>query len=175
MTSGDPPTGLVDRAYSVGGHATDPVAPSGGELPDRSGLIRAMGIVQIVLGGICALVTAASLVVAKAQPGGITYGIAAVNLLTTGVGSVRIRPWARRATVISAAIWLVFAGIAAVAFAYMMVAKRGFGASGPPLVMALVVVAVFALLFLGLPIMLIAVFTRPAVRATFERRRRQAS
>jgi len=57
----------------------------------------------------------------------------------------------------------------------MMVAKRGFGASGPPLVMALVVVAVFALLFLGLPIMLIAVFTRPAVRATFERRRRQAS
>ena len=169
MAPEDRPSGLVDRAYSVGGHATDAGAPSPA-LPDRTGLIRAMGIVQIVFGGICVLMTAGMLVTAKAQAGAVTYGIAAINLLTTGIGSARIARSARRATIISAAIWLVFVGIGLVAFIYMAVTRRGFGASGRPLMFGLVAVGVLMVFLIGLPIMLLAVYTRPSVRATFERR-----
>lgn len=170
MTPGEPPPGLVDRAYSVGGHATDPVAPSGGELPDRTGLIRGLGIVQIVIGGICALMTLGLMLTLK-TPGAILYGIAAVNLLATGIGSVRIAPSARRATIISSAIWMAIVGIGLVSFVYMLLAGRGLGVSGRPLAFGLVASAVMALFFLGLPITLVSAFTRPSVRATFERRR----
>ena len=46
----DPPDSLVDRAYVVGGHATDAAAVSG-VLPNRRGVIVALGIIQIVIGG----------------------------------------------------------------------------------------------------------------------------
>ena len=168
MTPSDPPTGMVDRAYSVGGHATDPTAPSG-ELPDRTALIRALGIVQIVLGGICVLPTLGMAATMKAQPGVLIYGIAAANLLTTGIGSVRIRPWARRATLISSAIWLGIVGVGLVVLIGKLVTHRGLDLGRQPIIA--VTAVVMAIFFLGLPITLISAFTRPSVRATFGRRR----
>jgi hypothetical protein len=166
--AGVPPTGLVDRAYSVGGHATDTAAVSG-DLPDRRGLIRALGIIQIVVGGICALMTAGMVFALNVHAGSIAYGVATVNLMATGIGSVRLIRSARRATIISAAIWLVLVGISLVAFFYMVVVQRGFGFDGRPLAMGLVFAGLMALFLVGLPVVLIAVYTRPSVRATFER------
>ena len=57
---GDPPPGeLVDRAYDVGAFATAGVeaAAPDAPLPERRGLIRALGIILIVFGAICALMT----------------------------------------------------------------------------------------------------------------------
>jgi hypothetical protein len=167
--AGAPPDSFVDRAYVVGGHATDAAAVSGA-LPNRRGVIVALGIIQIVIGGICALMTAGMLVTAKAKPGAILYGAAALNLLATGIGSVRLARSARQATIISATIWLVFAGLGLVSFIYMVVVGRGVGLSGRPLMMSLVAAAVMSLFLVGLPVVLIAVYTRPSVRATFERR-----
>ena len=166
--AGVPPTELVDRAYSVGGHATDAAAVSG-DVRDRRGVIVALGIIQIVFGAICTLMTGGMLVGAGAMPASILYGVAALNLLATGIGSVRLVPAARRATLISATIWLVFAGIGLVAFIYIAVVGRGFGVSGRPLMMGLAAVAVMSVFLVGLPVVLIAVYTRPSVRATFER------
>jgi len=167
--AGDPPTGLVDRAYSVGGHATD-AAPPQAALPDRRGLILALGIMQVVCGGICALATVGMLIAKQALPTTIFYGVATANLLTTGIGAVGRARWARQATIISAEIWLAFLGLGAVAFAYILVAQRGLGFSGLPVAMGIAVAAVVALLLLGLPIVLLVAYTRPSVRATFERR-----
>jgi len=170
MTPDDPPpTGLVDRAYSVGGHATDGAAPAAA-LPDRTGLIRALGIVQIVFGGLCVLLTGGIVFVLKTPVSAIVYAAAATNLLVTGIGSVRLRRSARRATIISAAIWLVFVGIGLVATAYVLISQRGFGATGRPLAMGLAFAAMAALFVLALPVVLIVAYTRPSVRATFEGR-----
>ena len=92
-----------------------------------------------------------------------------LNLLATGIGSVRLAPSARRATIISAAIWLVFVGIGLVAFIYGVV-LGGFSFGGRSLAIGLALVAVMALLLVGLPVVLIVAYTRPSVRATFERR-----
>jgi hypothetical protein len=169
MTPDDPPPpGLVDRAYSVGGHATD-AAPPTAALPDRRGLIRALGIVQIVFGGLCVLLTGGIVLALKTPASAIVYAAAATNLLVTGIGSVRLLRAARRATIISAAIWLAFVGIGLVATAYVLVAQRGFGATGRPLAMGLLFASVAALFVLALPVVLIVAYTRPSVRATFER------
>lgn len=168
MAAGEPPTELVDRAYSVGGHATDPAA-SMAALPDRRGLILALGIVQIVCGGLCLLATVGMVLALKAQPAAIFYAVATANLLATGIGSIRRARWARRATIISSAIWLVFVGIGVVASTYILVSQGGSGFGAGPLVLGLVTATVVAVFLLGLPITLLIVFTRPSVRATFER------
>ena len=169
MAPEDPPPGLVDRAYSVGGHATDG-APVPAPLPDRTGLIRGLGIVQIVVGGLCVLLTAAIVLALKTPASAIVYAAAASNLLWTGIGSVRLRRSARRATIISASIWLAFVGLGVLGSVYVLASQRGFGAKGMPLAVALVFAAVMAAFVLALPIVLIVAYTRPSVRATFERR-----
>jgi len=45
----------------------------------------------------------------------------------------------------------------------------GFGFGGRSPAIGLALVAVMALFLVGLPVVLIAVYTRPSVRATFER------
>lgn len=162
----DPPDSLVDRAYVVGGHATDAAAVSG-VLPNRRGVIVALGIIQIVIGGFCALMTAGMLVAPSANLGTILCGVAGLNLLATGIGSVRLAPSARRATIISAAIWFVLVGIGLAAFIYMTVMGRG-SFSERSLAGALGFVTGI-LLLVALPVVLLVVYTRPSVRATFER------
>jgi hypothetical protein len=173
MPGGDP-NGLLEKAYDAGDvGAEDRSGP-----PARLGTIRALGIIQIVMGALCVLVVLASVgLAAKTHTPPIAalfYGLAAANLLVTGIGTVRIAPWARRATVISAWIWLsiMVLGIGAMVFGFA--ANRMGGLGRGELTMVAVIVVPLAMIMLGLPILLIAVLTRPAVRATFERGR-QAS
>ena len=90
-----------------------------------------------------------------------------VNLLVTGIGSVRIARWARRATLISAGIWLTLMLFAA---AFLLGSgDPGLLGRGETAMVAVIVVPVL-LVALALPIVLLVVYTRPSVRATFERR-----
>lgn len=178
MPSDPPPGELVDRAYDVGAFATAGVeaAAPDAPLPERRGLIRALGIILIVFGAICALMTVVMVFVMarmlSKQPAmmlaGLVYAIPAANLLVMGIGSVRIARWARRGTLISAGIWLPFMLLAV---AGMLIAPgRTFPtARGEALILGIVMVPT-ALFVLGLPITLLVAFTRPSVRATFERR-----
>lgn len=172
---GDPPKPLVDRAYDVGAFAT--AAPTGAvvaeALADRRIAIRAFGIIQIVLGGILGLLAIGTMVTIFAivkRPaailGGMIYGLPAANLLVTGIGSVKVAGWARTGTVISAGIWLVL-----MVFAAALVIGRSdrFPIGGGELAMLSVVMVPVLLIALGLPIALLIVYTRPSVRATFER------
>jgi len=138
----------------------DLVAPA-----DRRRLIRALGIVQIVLGCLCGIGALADLAVVLTSGGGpilvsAIYAIPAANLLTTGIGSYTIAQWARRATLISAFVWLGLIGVAAT----LMRGELAGMTYERWLAGAFVIVA------LALAILSIVGYTRPSVRATFERR-----
>jgi|KBSMisStandDraft_5_1062788.scaffolds.fasta_scaffold196740_3 FtsH-binding integral membrane protein len=171
----DGPNDLVDRAYQAGAHSGDALAPAA--WPDRRGVIRALGIVQIVFGGLSGLVFlfAIGTIVLARQPSliapGTVYILPAVNLLVTGIGSVRIARWAHLATLISSAVWLglMLLGVLGIAF---LIRKGAFAMGGGEAVMLGFIVVPIALVVLGLPIVLLIVYTRPSVRATFERYRR---
>ena len=94
--------------------------------------------------------------------------MATVNLLATGIGSAMLARSARRATIVSATVWLVFVAIGLVAFVYMTAAGRGYDFSGRSLARGLGFASVMAFI-VSLPIVLIVGYTRPSVRATFER------
>jgi hypothetical protein len=83
---------------------------------------------------------------------------------------VRIAPWARRATLISAWIWLciMLFGVAVIVIGLV---HGGMHIGRGEMIMAAVVGVPLLAIALGLPILLIAQFTRPGVRATFERGR----
>jgi len=88
---------------------------------DRSGMLLALGIIQIVLGGLAALLSLLGLAMGlmapmRAHPIGslvpmLIYSVPAANLLATGIGTVAFRAWARPATLISSGIWLAIAAV----------------------------------------------------------------
>ena len=174
---GDRPNEPVDRAYQVGAFAVaDPAvaAAAAAATVDRHGAILALGIIQILLGGLAGIMAAGALVGMMAVgPGRVRilpalgYVAPVVNLLVTGIGSVSRARWARRATLISAGIWLTLMLFAA---AYLL------GTGDPGLLgreeaaMVAWIVVPALLVALALPIVLLVVYTRPSVRATFERR-----
>jgi len=90
----------------------------------------------------------------------IIYGIPAANLLLTGIGAVKVARWARRATLISASIWVGL--IVALAAWPVWHSFRG---------MPYEAWLALGVLFAGLAfaIGLIVAYTRASVRATFER------
>lgn len=169
--AGDRGDELIERAYGVG----DSALASPPVVANRRGAILTLGIIQIVIGAIFAVVTlgvvimAATMSRAPMMLAGLIYGIPTANLLLCGIGSVRLAPWARRATIISAAVWLGLVVILLVA-AGIGASVSGFGMGrGEAAMVGVFMVPVF-LLWLALPIVLIIVYTRPSVRATFESR-----
>jgi hypothetical protein len=173
---GDPPPGeLVDRAYHVGAYATAGTAPEPASLPERRGLIRTLGIILIVCGAICALMAVVMVFVMARMLHGepammltsLVYAVPAANLLVMGIGSVRISRWARRGTLISAGIWLP---LMLFAVAGVVLAPRTFPKGGGEAIMLGVVMVPMLAFMVGLPITLLVAYTRPSVRATFERR-----
>jgi hypothetical protein len=136
------------------------------ELPDRRGLILALGIVQIVLGALCGLLMLAVVVFERISVEFGTmllgYAVPTLNLLLMGIGSVRIQSWARRATLISAFFWL---GLLAIAGGALMSGQIVGNSYERFMVGAVLILA------LALAVALIVAYTRPSVRATFERRR----
>jgi hypothetical protein len=172
--TGDRPRDLVDRAYQVGDAATAAPAPTA-TYPDRRGVIRALGIIQIVFGGIAGLL--ALIVFAGGALGtrremmvlSVAYAVPAANFLFTGIGSVRIARWARLATLISAGIWLALILLVSASFV-LMSRTRAFGMSGGEATLMSVILVPLGAIALALPIVHIVVYTRPSVRATFARR-----
>ncbi|HXU05740.1 MAG TPA: hypothetical protein VN903_32515 [Polyangia bacterium] len=171
------PKELVDRAYQVGAAATAvaAAAPAVADAAppwfvDRRGLIRALGIVQIVLGAICGVLTLAALGLSGGKPvlGLGVYAVATANFLTTGIGSVRLARWARRATVISAGVWLPVMVVAIVAFWRAL--QITLGAADGDYSPDLTIFYLAALIAVGAPFGLLMAYTRPSVRETFERR-----
>jgi len=174
---GDPPPGeLVDRAYDVGAFATAGTAPAPAALPDRRGVIRTLGIILIVCGAICALMTVVMVFVMARMIHGepammltsLIYAVPAANLLVMGIGSVKISRWARRGTLISAGIWLPLMLLPIAGL--VMNQGRAFPKGGEAVMLGIVMVPM-VLFMLGLPITLLVAYTRASVRATFEQRR----
>jgi hypothetical protein len=170
--SGEQPSEVVNRAYEVGASAIAAAAlPVAGH---RRGAILAMGIIQIVFGSLCGVVAVVGAFTARTTGGGAmviaaVYCLPAANLLITGIGSVKVARWARRATLISAGIWLGFGSIVTAGVLIMAFTGR-FGASRGGSGVLGFALAPMLLIWLALPIVLIVLYTRPAVRATFERR-----
>jgi len=171
--AGDPPNDLVDRAYQVGASAVaTPAEADPGAAVDRRAAILALGVIQIVLAALIGLMAAAMLVgyavgsrsLVKTLAAGLVCLAPVVNLLVTGLGSVRIARWARRATLISSGLWLTLT-----LFAVAFLLGQGLLGREETAMVAWIVVPVL-LVALALPIVLLAVYTRPSVRATFERR-----
>jgi hypothetical protein len=170
--AGDGPNGSVERTYDVGNYATaEQVAPA---VVDRGGAIRALGIVQVVLGGLLSLLVLfviVSAVVSSKPPvlvAGAVYALPAANLLAMGIGSLKLAPWARLGTLISAGVWL---GLGLMAAVGLLVASRlQLGMSRHETALAGVVIVPIMLIWVALPIVLIIVYTRPRARAAFARR-----
>lgn len=159
--SGDRLSDIVDRAYQVGDSATAATVP----LADRRGLIRGLGIVQIVLGILCCagfmmMFGLAAQDAATPLSVLLIYGIPAANLLLTGIGSVKLARWSRRATLISAALWL---GL------IVLVEGRSLSLGFRGMTYEMWLTSGILLAGLALAIVLIVAYTRPSVRATFER------
>jgi hypothetical protein len=163
---GDSPSDLVDRADRVGDAAVP--APTAPPVGDGRGLIRAFGIVQIVFGGLCCLgllvVAAVALYAGTVRllAGSLIYGIPAANLLSTGIGSIRLAPWARLATLISAFLWLGLIGLAGAVLLFSRSGGNGYERF---------MLGAFLFVALALALVLIAVYTRPSLCAAFERGR----
>ena len=164
---------LIDRAYGVGEHAVT-AAPAAPAIVNRRGAILALGVTLIVIGGFFGLMTVGAIVMGMgASPTkgpvalvGLIYAIPTANLLLCGIGSVRIAPWARRATIISAGLWLGLGLIVLLGMAFAIGIK---GLGNETAIVGVVMVPMF-LIWLGMPVTLIVVYTRPSVRATFEGR-----
>jgi hypothetical protein len=167
------------------------VEPTRDTLADRSGYVMAAGITMIVLGGFAAIGGLLSMlwigVVMSAMAKGIgvkdagsvgaiimvamaiIYLAPAANLLVCGIGSLRFRPWARMATVVSSAIWL---GLVGLLFGTLIMAavfgpRGGMGLGAGETIIMAVVYGVMGIFVLALPILLLVLYCRKDVKATF--------
>jgi hypothetical protein len=151
--------------------------------PDRTTSLFVLAIIQIVLGGLFGLMmltglfgTLAVLVAQQRSPSlprfsptwaYLLYLVPTANLLVTGIGTIKFRPWARRATIISSWIWL---GLGVLNVALLTIGLL----SGPDrmeLEDAIATTTLWALL--GFPIGLLVFYRRAGVSDTFARRHAQ--
>lgn len=142
--------------------------------PRPAGLM-AFGILQVILGIlVIALVLGISATHEIAQQRGapasgaalasavVVYGVAAIHLVSAGIGSIRARRWARSLAMVVSAIWAV-AGVVT-ALMVLIVAPRLTPGGGTirPLVITLVAGVI-------LPLILFLYYRRPEVREACER------
>lgn len=163
-----------------------PVSPR--ETKDRSTLLFAFGLVEVVLGLLCLLMAAVTGLGVMAGPAGAApdprmmlpgiffYGLLAVYYITTGIGSVRLRRWARPIVLIVSWVWLV-SGVFAMAMVSSFLPKMMGQAPKPPGTTSDVMAAAqgcmfffLAVFYLILPGIFVTVYGSPSVRSTFERR-----
>jgi len=96
--------------------------------PDRGTGLVIFGVVQIILGLLAALMVpliALSAFMSRLAPGGAmrpgqfvsavaTYAVAAAALLTLGIGSARMKRWARALTLVTSWYWLIMGALVTV-------------------------------------------------------------
>jgi hypothetical protein len=164
VPDGERPNELVDRAYQVGGAALAAAPAPAGE---RRTAIRAVGIVQIVLGGLCGLLALllAATVERRNDGSAIACAVPAINLLVAGIGVVKLASWGRRATLISAIVWLVLLA----GFGAIVLLGPDSGPGDTSWEEAKVGAVPMLVGWAAMPILLIVFFTRRRVRAAFQR------
>jgi hypothetical protein len=174
-----------------------PAAPPPEAYRDRSTGLVVFGIVQIVLGGLAALLVPLvllSAVFSRRMGGGLPagstvlsvegYALAAIGLITLGAGSIRARRWARALTLILSWIWLVFGSLGTIAMAVLLPTAfmAGFTAAtasnpeapslprGVIAVILTVVIVVCAVFMVVLPIAFVVFYGRKDVEETVQHR-----
>lgn len=165
------------------------------EFKDRRTGLVVFGILEILLGGLCALLIVLLLFVfvlasrsaTVRTPGGYgfvgevhglgvaatLYGLLAVAFVWLGIGSIRCRRWARALSLILSWSWLL-GGISALCF--FVVFQRAFIAKGmiapaANLIMG-IILAFQAILLVALPLAMVFFYQNKDVKATCEARDR---
>ena len=158
---------------------------------DRSGWLTAFGILEILMGGLCALfvpltlfgqvlsarMTGSDANLRMAIPSAAFYAASAVALVWIGIGSMRARRWAPPLMLIVSWCWLLLGVVMVIATAFL--APTMLGTLAPPdaempeaflttfMTLAITFEAAF---FVVLPGVLIAFYSSEGVRATVEAR-----
>ena len=154
------------------------------EFKDRSTGLIVFGILEILLGCLCALLVPLMLLgqvmSAKATggapnfrmaiPGMMMYAMLAVAFIWLGVGSIRCRRWARALLLILSWSWLV-TGVIAIGFLLFLAPKMMEGLpSGAKAVALLVAGVIWTSIFIVIPGVLVAFYQSGHVKATCEAR-----
>ncbi len=153
------------------------------EFRDRSTLLLAAGIVEILLGGVCALMVplmlwgwAMSAQMGGGQlnyqmmaPGVVMYGLLAVTLVWLGIGSIMGRRWARALSLILSWSWLLVGVASLISMFFVLPKVLGNAAGGVPVMAVMLIVAVFmGVIFILIPGALVLCYRSPHVKATCE-------
>jgi hypothetical protein len=163
-------------------------APQSTELRDRSLGLAVFGVVEILMGALCALLIPVMVLATAATrslggPGAaptwrevlptvVLYGAVAVILVVLGVGSIRARRWARRLLLVLSWLWLITGVVALVAslwlvpllwehMALLQELPRDFGA-----LVQITTILLLALVYVALPAALFLFYRSPHVAAT---------
>jgi hypothetical protein len=164
------------------------------EFQDRKTGLMVFGIIEIILGALCALLLpcmVGGMVMANAMaqrtgqpapmqlramvPGAMLYALLAVFFITMGVGSIRARRWARALMLVVSSMWLVMGAGALLGMVFVMPHAFDKGAANgnmPPAALAVVKVVMFLILtiiYLVVPGVFVLFYSRPHVKATCER------
>ncbi len=149
---------------------------------DRSSGLVIFGVLEILLGLLCALLVPLT-VVAWWVSGGSTsfgsyfpvlviYAVTAVGFIWLGVGSIRARRWARDLTLAFSRIWLVTGICSVLVIAFLLPGILGGmgGAEGIPpealFVASVIIFAILGLIYVLLPAAFVLFYRSPDVAAT---------
>ncbi len=196
MTEFDQPAagGPLDTPQPL--DASAPATPAA--YRDRSGGLLAFGIVQIIAGGLVSLgiplVLLSALLSRKVVGGGVpigsyvlgmvSYGVAAVALITLGVGSIRARRWARALTLVLSWGWLcigimmtvLFTAVLPTTFAAAFRRAASANPDAPALptgVLAVIltfVIVLFSIFLVILPLLFVVFYSKRDVAETVKHR-----
>jgi hypothetical protein len=160
---------------------TSPLA----EFKNRSTGLIAFGILEILLGCLCALLVPLMLFgqAMSAQmtggapnyrmvvPGGMMYGMLAVAFIWLGIGSIRFRRWARALLLILSWSWLV-TGVIAVGFLVYLFPRmtEALPPGGASVVAFIAMAAMWSIMFIVVPGILVIFYQSKHVKATCEAR-----
>ena len=152
-----------------------PVNSSVGPYRDRRTALLIAGVLEILLGVgalpiVGLMIFAASMVTAQGAgskgsmiPGIAVYGIAGLVFVTLGVGSIRVRRWARALWLVVSSFWLIGGVLAAAVVALLMASVAGVES-----ILLIAILSFFAVFMIGLPASLLAFYRSPHVKATCE-------
>jgi hypothetical protein len=163
------------------------------DLKDRSAGLIALGIVQILIGALCALAVPLMLLAtvvpmaleegtstgtspAMMIPGILTYLAMAVWFIWMGIGSIKARRWARALVLVTSWFWLISGAFALILMAFVLPDMYGqMGESGElPEAMAKITLyftmGFMALFYVILPGLLVVFYGSRHVKATCERK-----
>lgn len=170
-TSEQPPVGGVPRSGS------DPTT-GGPPFKDRSTGLIVLGVLQVLLGGCCALLVPLMLLgtrsgatsVRMLLPAVGIYGLLAVMFVSLGIGSILARRWARALTLVLAWMWLVPGGVSLITVAFWM-PNMFQGDQMPPstkIAVQATLLGTLGCLYLVLPGIFVAFYQSQHVKATCE-------